>query len=78
MTEIVSFKHARQERIGLAREAWQDGGMPKRPSRKKAAAPAQTAKPQDVQAKSDQRTAEQLRGFSVKHIVGKFQGRKSI
>jgi hypothetical protein len=52
--------------------------MPQRPSRKKAAAPAKAAKPQDVQAKADKRTAEQLRERSVRHIVGKFQGRKSI
>jgi hypothetical protein len=74
----VSIKHARQERIGLARDAWQGGGMPKRPSRKKAAAPAKAATPQDVQAKSDQRTAEQLRERTVRNLIGKFQGRKSI
>jgi hypothetical protein len=52
--------------------------MPQRPSRKKAAAPAKPASPQDVQAKSDQRAAEQHRERTVRHIVGKFQGRKSI
>lgn len=52
--------------------------MPQRPRRKKAPAPAQAASPQDEQARTDRRTAEQLRERTVRNLLGKFQGRKSI
>jgi hypothetical protein len=52
--------------------------MPKRPSRKKAVAPAKAASPQDLQAQTDRRTAERLQERTVQNLLGKFQGRKSI
>jgi hypothetical protein len=52
--------------------------MPKRPSRKKNVTPAKPPGPQDVQAGTDRRTAEQLRERQVRHLLGKYQGRKSI
>jgi hypothetical protein len=52
--------------------------MPSRPSRKKASAPAKAAGPQDVQSQTDRRTAEQHRERTVRNLIGKFQGRKSI
>ena len=52
--------------------------MPSRPSRKKVSAPAKAAGPQDIQSQTDRRTAEQHRERTVRNLIGKFQGRKSI